>query len=201
MILAKPLRPAIGLFAVLLAAGLAADAARAGDVTATPFDIAKVPLSTATLGAFPFLGLPDGYRYINDPQPRDFDQFPFWTGKGFHAVEGPLFMAYIRAEPGKAYSAVELKRNIETELAGLGAVKLTDMRIPNGTAHALPRPMAADKAVGLGDFYNNAVSTYVIHQTGREIWVHFTTSGSGASWAILEAKPFQSTARPLPAAR
>ena len=167
------------------------------DVTDAPYATDSLPVSTAKLGTFPFLGLPDGYRYINEPQPRDFDKFPFWTGNGFHPVEGHLFMAYIRAKPEKTYSAYELKRNVEAELLSLGAVKISDMKIPNGIAHALPQPTAADKSVGLGDFYNNPVSTYVIRQPDRQIWVHFTTSTSGASWAILETKEFEATAKPL----
>jgi len=44
------------------------------------FDLNKIPLSTATLGDFPYIALPDGYIYQNTEQ-RNFERVPFWTGQ------------------------------------------------------------------------------------------------------------------------
>jgi hypothetical protein len=152
-----------------------------------PFDTAKLPTANGVQTEFPFLTLPDGYQYINSPQPRDLDRFPFWTPKGFHPVEGRVFMAYVRARAGKAYSPYELSKRLQDQIAALGGTKISDERIPNGIAHSVPQQIAADHSVGLGDFYNNPVATFVIHRVRGDVWVSFSTSGSGASLAILEA--------------
>jgi OOP family OmpA-OmpF porin len=74
---------------------------------AAGFAIDKVPVSNAPLGAFPYIGLPEGYKwgsYQSSPDKgeiRDFDHFTFWTGSALHDVEGKLFMAAITNKAGK----------------------------------------------------------------------------------------------------
>jgi hypothetical protein len=109
------------------------------------FAIDKVPVSNAPLGAFPYIGLPDGYKwgsYQSSPDKgeiRDFDHFTFWTGSALHDVEGRLFMAAITNKAGKTYSAYELKKNIEAVIAEAGGVKVTESRIPREMQKHFPK--------------------------------------------------------------
>ncbi|PGL69211.1 flagellar motor protein MotB, partial [Bacillus sp. AFS055030] len=41
--------------------------------------------------------------------------------------------------------------------------------------------------------------TYVIHREDRDIWIHVCAGGNEAGWIIAETKPFQATAKALPA--
>jgi OOP family OmpA-OmpF porin len=175
----------LGLTISITAAAAQGLPARYSDA-GVPFDTAKFPIARAVAGDFPYLTLPDGYQYINSPQPRDLDRFPFWTPKGFHPVEGRVFMAYVRAVPGKAYSQYELTKRLSDQILGLGGTAVANERIPNAIAHSLPHPLFADHSVGLGDIYNVPVATWVIHRAQGDIWVSFTTSGSGASLAVME---------------
>lgn len=65
---------------------------------AQAFDISKIPLSTATLGDFPYISLPDGYIYQNTEQ-RNFERVPFWTGQQLEWGEGQLFSSGITSKP------------------------------------------------------------------------------------------------------
>lgn len=69
----------------------AAPAEGASAAATGAFDVNGVALSTASLGDFPYLRLPEGYKPQNS-ETQDFADFPFWTGSRFEMVEG----AFIR---------------------------------------------------------------------------------------------------------
>lgn len=180
----------------------AADGADASDVSggANPaqFDIAKVAVSTAKLGAFPYIGLPEGYEWQRS-QTRDFDHFLFWTGTAFEDVEGKFYEGKIVASKGKEYSQYELKRNLEAMLSQAGAVKVFEAKIPRDELKKLPADIRTDKVDGLSDVYNHAATVWVIRRNDRQIWVHWAPSGNGSGLAMIETKPFVATAALLPA--
>jgi outer membrane protein OmpA-like peptidoglycan-associated protein len=172
---------------------------------AAGFAIDKVPVSNAPLGAFPYIGLPEGYKwgsYQSSPDKgeiRDFDHFTFWTGSALHDVEGKLFMAAITNKAGKTYSAYELKKNIEAVIAEAGGVKVTESRIPREITQTLPEDIKIDKNTCLGDVYNEPAEVWVIRRADREIWIHSAANSASASMCIVETKPFVVTAKLLPA--
>jgi outer membrane protein OmpA-like peptidoglycan-associated protein len=187
-----------------------APAATAGETppAAAPagtFAIDKIPVSNAPLGAFPYIGLPDGYKwgsYQSSPDKgeiRDFDHFTFWTGSALHDVEGRLFMAAITNKAGKTYSAFELKKNIEAVIAEAGGVKVTESKIPREIAETLPEDVKVDKNTCLGDVYNEPAQVWVIRRADRDIWIHSTANSEASSMCIVETKPFVVTAKLLPA--
>src|SRR3546814_6354389 len=51
------------------------------------FDPESIPVSTTTLGDFPYLKLPTGYRMLDrKTKSFDFAEFPFWTDDGYEWV-------------------------------------------------------------------------------------------------------------------
>lgn len=175
--------------------------ATAKDAAPAGFDISAVPVSDAPLGAFPYFSLPAGYEPVNKPETQDFGHFMFWTGKELRDVEGKVYFSGITSADDKTYSAYELKKNVEAVIRQAGGVLLTESKIPSELRDGIPRDIRVGMVDGLGDIYNDPVSTWLIRRNDRQIWVHFTSTSAGASWTIVETKPFEQTASLLPAAK
>ncbi|KAG1606471.1 hypothetical protein G6F46_012984 [Rhizopus delemar] len=119
------------------ASSAAADGAALTDrdgkpVPLVPFDTGSVPLSAAALGELPFFSLPQGYAPQNAPHPRAWARFPFRMGEGVHWVEGPSWSARIVADseaaPDKAFSALEVQRNVDGVITAAGGRKVWKAR-------------------------------------------------------------------------
>lgn len=179
-------------------------AAPAAAPATAAFDLSRIPVSTAALGAFPYFSLPDGYGYETHNNPKDYDHFPFWVGDHFQWEEGKVFYNNIGVKSGKNFSAFELKKNLENLITSVGGVKVFEGKIPSDTTSVLshrPDDITVDYVDGLGDIYNDPASVYVIRRTDRTIWVHLCVSSLSAGMVVLETKPFTQTASLIPAAQ
>jgi outer membrane protein OmpA-like peptidoglycan-associated protein len=167
------------------------------------FDLARIPVSTAPLGAFPYFSLPGGYAYTTQDKPKDYDRFPFWVGDHFQWEEGHVFYNRIGARGDKSFSAFELKKNLENLISSVGGVKVYEGKIPSDSSSALndrADQITVDYVDGLGDIYNDPASVYVIRREDKTIWIHLCVSSSSAGIVVLETKPFTQTAALIPAA-
>ena len=100
------------------------DAAKAAKADGA-FDISTIPVSTAALGAFPYIALPEGYsneRYGETK--KEFARFPFWVNDKVHWVEGQFYGTIFSAVPGKDYSQFEVEKNFEALMKQMGAVQV-----------------------------------------------------------------------------
>ena len=167
--------------------------------TKAGFSIDNVPISNAPLGKFPFFGWPAGYEPQNKARSLDFGHFLFWTGTAFEDVEGRTYMATIVNHDEKAFSTYELKRNLEALFQQAGAVKITESDIPKTLLDGLPSATRQEMAMGLGDVWNDPAETWVIRRPNSAIWIHYTTNTAQGSLAVVQTKPFVTTAALLPA--
>ncbi len=172
--------------------------AEGASAAAGPFDVNSVALSTASLGDFPYLRLPEGYKPQNS-EAHDFADFPFWTGARFEMIEGRVHQTQITNDTGKSFSRLELLRNMEHALKEAGAVRIFDGQIPSDAAHALPEAVQMAALNGIGDIYNGPSQTWVIRQADRTVWVHLYVGSAQGSMAVVEAKALAPTAGLLPA--
>ncbi|ROM85087.1 flagellar motor protein MotB [Pseudomonas brassicacearum] len=166
------------------------------------FDVAALPLSKAPLGAFPYIALPSGYVTGSTPDIADFDQVPFWSGQRLEPVEGRVWSAHISAAQDKAFSDLELARNIESVVSSLDGKKIFDGPLPEAAGQAIkewPRDFALKYNSGLGDVWNNPVQVFVVHRADRDIWIQLCSYAYGAGLLIVETKPLAITAGLLPA--
>ncbi len=166
------------------------------------FDLDKVPLSDAQLGAFPYFNLPEGYALRNSDKPKDFERFPFWVGDHYEWAEGKLFYSMIDAKEGKEFSKLEVSRNLDNLIKQAGGVKVFEGKIPSDSTHKLNEDhndITVAYVDGFGDFFNNPVSEYVIHRTDKTIWIHLCLGMYNGSISILETKAFEQTATMIPA--
>ena len=171
------------------------DVAPAADASAPTFDIEAIEVSDAALGEFPYFSLPAGYEPMNKPVQMDYARFPFWTGHAFEWVEGRSYETAIGAVDGKTWSEFELRKNLESLLESVGAVKVTSSKIPREWRDKLEDDTTQGHIEGLGDIYNEAATVYVIRRADRNIWVHFVTNSAMGNWLIMESSPFEPTAK------
>lgn len=162
------------------------------------FDLSSVPVSVAPLGAFPYFSLPDGYVTTGE-EIRDFFSFPFWVNGAFRAVEGKVYMSMIEPEGDKAFSRLELQRNIEAVINRAGGIKVSQSPVTRDALNALGDQVISDTTGGTGDIYNNEVASYVIRRADKTIWVHFDAGSASAGLTVAETAPLVVTAGLLPA--
>jgi len=167
----------------------------------TGFDPESVPLSTAILGGFPYLKLPDGYRMVDrKTQSFDISEFPFWTDAGYEWVEGRLQTSTFRAEKGKEFSELEVVRNIEQLIASVGGMQVGDGKAAADSEDAARVRSLLGKYKGALCYPTLDVSrSFVIRRSDRVIWVHLCARNNEGGLAIAETTPLDITASLLPA--
>ena len=178
-------------------------AVAAGDAKGpASFDIGKVPISTAPLGEFPYIQLPDGYM----PHSRHnvvipFGEAPFWDGSAYVVKEGRLVSDGLTVRENHSWSNIELERNLAQVIETAGGVLVSETNAENFPYDAYTKVADShDFNLGRGkpsSSYRSKV--YVIRREDREIWIDFGTDSSQGRWMVLETSPMKMTAGLLPA--
>lgn len=169
----------------------------AADKKSSTFNIENVPVSTVSLGDFPYIALPEGYQFY-DGTSVNFEKTPFWTGQNIEFVEGKLYSAIIKPKENyKEGSFLELQRNIEDVIQQLGGKKIVNSQMTKADLDKIPQKFRVDYVSGLGDIYNNPTETFLIRQADKNIWLQLTQSGSSAGLLVAENKALQITAKAL----
>lgn len=159
------------------------------------FDLNKIPLSEHVLGAFPYLGLPQGYEFTkNQSQTPEHERVPFWTGTHVEWVEGRLFSGKIQPQQGYEGSFLEIQRNFEALIQSMGGVEITNSSIPKETVDQDYGQFKIDYYQAMGNIYGEPAQTFIIRQADRSIWVHLVKDGENqAGLMILETRPVEQT--------
>jgi len=175
----------------------AADDAEEAD---SGFDLSALPVSTVTIGDFPYLSLPAGYR-TSDASTFDLDRAPFWTGEGFEWVEGRVHQAAIFADQGHDFAELELGTYVDEMLDRIGAVLVAaeEAGVPThlATRYGLDEAARMKYRAGLGHFYSRPVRTYVVRRADGDVWIHYSSHERGANWIIAKSAHYDPTIRLL----
>lgn len=170
-------------------------------IALVPFDLASVPVSAQALGSdLPFFSMPTGYGPVNRVEKRAYARFPFRLGDGLHWVEGPSWSGRIGIDdevaPGKEYSSLELRRNLEAVLEQAGAKKVFEGPLKRDFYYG--PPLEDEIGGGFIDAVNLAQDTptlvYVLRQAARTVWVQVAMDSDSAGVAMVEERPFVATA-------
>lgn len=170
-----------------------------GNEKASAFNVADLPVSQATIGSFPYLGLPQGYA-SQDVVDSEFDRVPFWTGDRVEWIEGKIHSSVLQSSGDHPYSQLELSRNVQSLVEALGGKRIFSGTIPADASRDIGNSKAATTYVGgIGDIYNEPAETYVIHREDRDIWIHLGSGGNAGGLLVAETKPMQITAKVIEA--
>ncbi len=168
------------------------------------FSLDKLPVSTTSLGDFPYIQLPAGYTSSDSfTRVYPFDRVGFWTGDQVEWVEGKFHVSHIRPD-GVTYSPIQVERNIAAIVEQAGGVRVFSGREPPEAAEAIrtgTSSFAPRYRNGLC-FHTEPVHVYVIRRADRAIWIRQCSNGdNGGGWIIGETEPFESTAALLPSSQ
>ena len=164
--------------------------------TAAAFDINSVPVSTASLGAFPYLNKLPGYKLntSSDSIAFEFDRYYVYDGKQLLPIEGRVLRReYIAADEKKRTSDLMIQRNYENLIKSLGGVLVNSGSIPNEALEKVGREEFRKHNVSPSS--SDQVNTYVIRQKDKEIWVQVKTDDYHIDLDVVEkaAMPQQAT--------
>lgn len=93
------------------------------------FNIENIPFSTADIGDFPFINLPEGLESMNKPLERKFDVCFFPINGVMTPFEGRLYKIFVTNKRGEEYSQRYFEKSMEDYLLSIGAVKVFDGEI------------------------------------------------------------------------
>ena len=150
------------------------------------FDVHSLPLSAATLGAFPYIRVPDGYSSqgfakLDTASAR----FPFWANNMEFWVDGRFYGTAFKPLPGEEFSQDAIEAHFTDAVHRLGGAEVGNGKIPPAVFKKWPAGMKA----GLGDVANYPVKTWLVRHTSGNVWVHLVMTPTGASYIIAHEKP------------
>jgi OmpA-OmpF porin, OOP family len=151
--------------------------APAASAKATGFDAAAVPASSATLGAWPYVGALEGYEKLTvKNRPGDsarelmrdvgFDRYEFFDGQKLVAIEGRRMSAKFI---GKGASFFQVKKNYETVLKGLGGVTVFEGK--GDKLEAAKTKFESGTHRGINLLRYDEMGVYFLRTADKEIWV------------------------------
>lgn len=182
------------------AGGGDADAGSTEEAAPSGFDISAQPVSTVTIGDFPYLSLPEGYR-TSDASTFDLDRAPFWTGESFEWVEGRVHQAAIFTDQDHDFAELELRTYVGEMLDRIGAVLVAEEEEGVSThlaaQHGLDEAARLKYRAGLGHFYSRPIRTYVVRRAEGDVWIHYSSHERGANWIIARSARYDPTIRLL----
>jgi cytochrome c556 len=160
----------------------------------TAFDINAIPVSTATLPAWPYVVLPAGYQfnYADDlaSRTKDLARVPVWTGGQLLWVEGKVFSDRIDNQDGKTYSRFEVRKNVQQAIEALGGVRLTERTFDEATYKANEKALDDVRQefdrMQSAYWYDEDADTYVIRRADKAIWVVFQSSNDRGALLVAE---------------
>jgi outer membrane protein OmpA-like peptidoglycan-associated protein len=170
-------------------------------IAIVPFEIESVPPSGVAMGELPFFSLPAGYAPVNRPTQRAFARFPFRIGEGLHWVEGASWNSLLGVDRDsrrdKEFSERELRRNLEAVFEQAGAKKVFEGPLRRNLYYGpqLEDEIGGGFIEGVNLDADAATTVHVIRQAGRSIWIQLSTHSHGAALVVVEARPFEATAR------
>jgi OmpA-OmpF porin, OOP family len=141
------------------------------------FDPASMPVSSQTLGAFPYVSLIEGYAKmdrsnqngsaeISSQKDVAFDRYEFFDGTKLIPIEGRLIT--IRAT-GKGASSFQVMKTYETLITGLGGVKVWQ-----GSGKVMYEneiKFEDERHRGNYQLAKEDMGVYVVKTQDREVWV------------------------------
>ncbi|QCX53753.1 OmpA family protein [Elizabethkingia sp. JS20170427COW] len=158
------------------------------------FNIENIPFSTANIGDFPFINLPEGLEAHKRAIESKFDVCFFPINGVMTPFEGKLYKANVGAVRGEEYSQRYFEKSMEDYLLSVGAVKIFEGEI---TREEYDRYHKQDPNKGNdGDigYWNENIKFYVIRSKDKgNIYIQYTSNNAGGKLNVLQEEAFKQT--------
>ncbi|WP_270088016.1 OmpA family protein [Sphingobacterium sp. SYP-B4668] len=161
---------------------------------AADFNIEDIAFSTADIGDFPFINLPEGLEAHKGAIQSKFDICFFPINGVMTPFEGKLYKANVGAVRGEEYSQRYFEKSMEDYLLSVGAVKVFDGEI---TREEYDRYNKQDpNKGGSGDmgYWNQNIQFFIIRSKDKgNIYIQFTSNNAGGKLNIVQEEAFKQT--------
>lgn len=180
----------------------AAEAVAPAAPEATAFDLDAIPVSTATLPAWPYVQLPAGYEFDDADQlaehTKDLARIPVWTGGELLWVEGKVFNDEVESAEGKTYSRFELAKGLRQHIESLGGVRVNERSYDEATYRANEKALEDFRRefndIREAYWYDQDVETYVIRRDEGVVWIVVQARNGEGSVLVAEGPAPEATA-------
>ncbi|WP_308992891.1 OmpA family protein [Mariniflexile litorale] len=170
-------------------------------------DWSKIPESTANIGGFPYLTVPEGFVIWEEGHNEiskngmtkfsDFSKLILFNGTSFYNAEGKKAELDVAMKEREAdFNKFKLDKSLEAYLKQIGAVLLFNGQIPHEKLDKLKE--TDEKLVykfiqTAGSPYDNAVKNYVLNHKNAKVCFQFGSNSASAKLGIIELEDFKQT--------
>lgn len=182
------------------------DSAREKPADSRAFDMEKIPETDKLTGTFPYLKLPTGYHFFENPQSplgygeiKDYDKEYLINHGTYFSEEGKTFKCGIGADDNKTFSELELQKSFDDFVASIGGVKLYGGEgFKEGEYERMnkldPDFVNSPYKYSISDIVEGKkLHTYVIHTPNKLVFIQMSVHDNDAELTVLETKPFENT--------
>lgn len=160
----------------------------------TPFDITRLPLSTADIGDFPFINLPQGLEEMNKPMVRNYDVCFFPVDGKMTPFEGKLYKTFVSPKRGEDFSQHYFEKSMANYLESVGAVKIFDSEITRAEFDRYNKQDANKGGEGDMGYPGNQIKFWAIRSADQgNIYIQYTANNAGGTLNVLQEAGFETT--------
>lgn len=163
--------------------------------TDAEFNIEDLPFSTADIGDFPFINLPDGLEPLNKPLEQKFDVCFFPIQGVMTPFEGRLYKVNVTHSPGESFSQRYFEKSMEEYLNSVGAVKVFEGDITSEEYYRYHKqdPNKGDEGdIGFGS--GEMIRFFIIRSKEKgNIYVQYVSNNAGGKLNVLQEQGFKQT--------
>ncbi|MFV0198162.1 OmpA family protein [Empedobacter falsenii] len=158
------------------------------------FDINKIPFSTADIGDFPFINLPQGLQEMNKPLVKEFDICFFPINGVMTPFEGKLYKTFVSPKQGEEFSQHFFEKSMADYLQSIGAVKVFDGEITKEEYERYNKQDPNKGGEGDMGYAGQNMKFWTLRTKDKgNIYIQYLSNNAGASLNVLQEANFKQT--------
>ncbi|CAM3396821.1 OmpA family protein [Empedobacter stercoris] len=158
------------------------------------FDINKIPFSTADIGDFPFINLPQGLQEMNKPLVKEFDMCFFPINGVMTPFEGKLYKTFVSPKQGEEFSQHFFEKSMADYLQSIGAVKVFDGEITKEEYERYNKQDPNKGGEGDMGYAGQNMKFWVLRTKDKgNVYIQYLSNNAGASLNVLQEANFKQT--------
>ena len=158
------------------------------------FDINEIPFSTADIGDFPFINLPQGLQEMNKPLVKEFDICFFPINGVMTPFEGKLYKTFVSPKQGEEFSQHFFEKSMADYLQSIGAVKVFDGEITKEEYERYNKQDPNKGGEGDMGYAGQNMKFWVLRTKDKgNVYIQYLSNNAGASLNVLQETDFEQT--------
>lgn len=167
------------------------------EATTPAFDINQFPLSTATLGKFPFIQLPEGYTAGELKEKlTDKSKYPFLVKGATQWVEGNVQAFPFTGSKDKPFVEADVKKYFADNIAKLGGVEISAEQIPANMVDEWAKQGLSAELVEQLKTAGTTSTSYLVRHADGNVWMSLLTNAKGGTYVVAQEKPQPAGVKP-----